>query len=55
LLVHIGAAPDEAWFIDDKKSNVEGARIAGLHATKFVSYEKLEADALRRGLTVPRS
>ena len=54
LLDHIGAAPEEAWFIDDKKSNVEGARIAGLHATKFISYEKLEAEALRRGLTVPR-
>ncbi len=55
LLDHIGATPEEAWFIDDKKSNVEGARIAGLHATKFVSYDRLEAEALSRGLSVPAS
>lgn len=30
LVESLGRKPDECWFIDDKKSNVEGARIAGL-------------------------
>jgi putative hydrolase of the HAD superfamily len=54
LLDRLGARPDEAWFIDDKKSNIEGALLAGLQATQFVSYGKLEIEALKRGLTVPR-
>jgi putative hydrolase of the HAD superfamily len=53
LLDRIGARSQDAWFIDDKKSNVEGARMAGLEATRFVSYEQLAADALARGLSLP--
>lgn len=30
LVEKLGRAPADCWFIDDKKSNVEGARIAGL-------------------------
>jgi glucose-1-phosphatase len=30
LVTSLGRSPRECWFIDDKKSNVEGARIAGL-------------------------
>jgi putative hydrolase of the HAD superfamily len=50
LLQRLGAAPSEAWFIDDKKSNVEGARLAGLDASQFVSFEKLRAEAVARDL-----
>ncbi len=30
LVESLGRKPSDCWFIDDKKSNVEGARIAGL-------------------------
>jgi len=54
LLAHLGVKPEQAWFIDDKKSNVEGALIAGLRATHFVSYAQLVDEARSLGLVVPR-
>ena len=38
LVQLVGQAPENCWFIDDKKSNVEGARLAGLRAHHFVNY-----------------
>jgi putative hydrolase of the HAD superfamily len=53
LLDRLDIPPSETWFIDDKQSNVEGARLAGLQAHRFVSYEGLAKEALRLGLTLP--
>jgi putative hydrolase of the HAD superfamily len=55
LLERIGAAPSEAWFIDDKKSNIEGARLAGLEATRFVGFDRLAQEATERGLALMSS
>ena len=54
LLASLGVAPGETFFTDDKKSNVEGARIAGLHAYRFTGYEGLETEARRLGLIAGR-
>ncbi|MGE0006137.1 MAG: HAD family hydrolase [Parvibaculaceae bacterium] len=50
LMAHLGIDPPQAWFTDDKKSNVDGARIAGLHAHHFVSAAQLRRDLLERQL-----
>jgi glucose-1-phosphatase len=50
LLTHLGLEPAAAWFTDDKKSNVDGARIAGLHAHHFTSAAALRQEALDRHL-----
>jgi putative hydrolase of the HAD superfamily len=49
LVKHLGKNPQDCWFIDDKKSNVEGARIAGLHGHHFRHFEPLEAEAKAMG------
>jgi len=49
LLEQLGHAPAQCWFIDDKKSNVEGARIAGLTAHHFTGFEGLAAEAHNLG------
>ena len=41
LLERMGLAPQRCWFIDDKRSNVTGARMAGLGAHHFRSREQL--------------
>ena len=50
LLRKLGIAPQDAWFIDDKRSNVEGARMAGLIGHHFRAYGPLAADARVLGL-----
>ncbi len=45
----MGHDPQNCWFIDDKKSNVEGARIAGLRAHHFTHYDLLAAEAVQLG------
>ncbi len=50
LLRMLDVPPQDAWFIDDKLSNVEGARMAGLIGHHFRSYELLAADAKTLGL-----
>ena len=50
LMARLGHDPAEAWFTDDKKSNVDGARIAGLAAYHFVSKAKLREHLLERQL-----
>ncbi|WP_395684678.1 HAD family hydrolase [Aestuariivirga sp.] len=41
LMTRMGVEPQACLFIDDKRSNVEGARIAGMLAHHFRSYERL--------------
>lgn len=50
LLEHLARAPAETLFIDDKLSNVEGARIAGLHGHHFTSREAFVAEAEAIGI-----
>jgi HAD superfamily hydrolase (TIGR01509 family) len=46
LVQHLGIAAGDAWFTDDKKSNVDGARMAGLKTHHFVTREALRKEAL---------
>jgi HAD superfamily hydrolase (TIGR01509 family) len=48
LVAHLGLEPATAWFTDDKKSNVDGARIAGLATHHFTSAAALRREALER-------
>lgn len=41
LMQRMGLAPERCWFIDDKRSNVTGARMAGLRGHHFRSREQL--------------
>jgi glucose-1-phosphatase len=52
LLSRLGRQPQECWFIDDKKSNVEGARIAGLRAHHFRNADLLRTEAAAQGFEV---
>ena len=54
LLASLDVAPEDTFFTDDKKSNVEGASIAGLHAYRFTGYEGFETEARRLGLIAGR-
>jgi glucose-1-phosphatase len=49
LTKSIGKDPEHCWFIDDKKSNVQGARLAGLQAHHFTHYDLLAAEAAQIG------
>ena len=49
LLEAMGEKPESCWFIDDKKSNVEGARIAGLRAHLFTGVDGLAVEAKHQG------
>jgi glucose-1-phosphatase len=48
----IGQSPDNCWFIDDKKSNVQGALMAGLRAHHFTQYDLLAAEAAQMGFQI---
>jgi putative hydrolase of the HAD superfamily len=50
LMARLGLEPAAAWFTDDKKSNVDGARIAGLHAHHFISQAQLRKDLRKQQL-----
>lgn len=52
LMERMGADPARCWFIDDKRSNVMGAKIAGLRGHHFRSREKLLPDARSLGFTL---
>jgi putative hydrolase of the HAD superfamily len=52
LLAKIGVAPADTWFIDDKRSNVQGARLAGLKAHHFRSYEAFAKDVKSMGFEI---
>ena len=49
LMERMGTEPAQCWFIDDKKSNVTGARMAGLAGHHFVSHEQLLPDVRAMG------
>ena len=49
LMQALNHKPEFCWFIDDKKSNVEGAKIAGLRAHHFTGFEALTAEARNLG------
>ncbi len=48
----MGVEPASCWFIDDKRSNVVGARMAGLAGHHYRSFEKLRDEALSLGFSV---
>jgi glucose-1-phosphatase len=52
LLAKISVAPSDTWFIDDKRSNVQGAQLAGLKAHHFRSYEPLVKEARSLGFEI---
>jgi putative hydrolase of the HAD superfamily len=49
LTVKMQTDPSRCWFIDDKRSNVSGARIAGLRGHHFRSQEQLMPDIYGMG------
>jgi putative hydrolase of the HAD superfamily len=50
LIDRLGVPASDCWFIDDKHSNVEGARRAGLAASLFTGHAQLQADAIELGV-----
>ncbi|MEP7174141.1 MAG: HAD-IA family hydrolase [Aestuariivirga sp.] len=52
LLTAIKISPSDTWFIDDKRSNVQGAKLAGLKAHHFRSYEALAKDVKSMGYEI---
>ncbi len=52
LLATLGVEPSQTWFIDDKRSNVLGARKAGLQGHHFRSLDLLLAEAKILGFDV---
>ena len=50
LMRRLDIDASKAWFTDDKKSNVDGARIAGLGAHHFTSREGFEREVRAQGL-----
>jgi FMN phosphatase YigB (HAD superfamily) len=52
LLTTIKISPADTWFIDDKRSNVQGAKLAGLKAHHFRSYEALAKDVKSMGYEI---
>ena len=52
LLTTIDISPSDTWFIDDKRSNVQGAKLAGLKAHHFRSYEALAKDVKSMGFEI---
>jgi len=52
LLRRMGAEAGACWFIDDKRSNVAGARLAGLVGHHFTGQDQLQAEARALGFSV---
>ena len=52
LVKSLGHAPEQCWFIDDKRSNVQGAMIAGLHGHRYVDVESLKTEARKMGFHI---
>jgi glucose-1-phosphatase len=52
LVRALGHAPENCWFIDDKKSNVQGALLAGLRAHRFVDFDGLQTEARNMGFAL---
>lgn len=52
LLKALGRSAPDCWFIDDKKSNVEGARMVGIPSHHFRSAKLLIEEARLKGFSV---
>lgn len=52
LMARMGTRPEDCWFIDDKKSNVAGARLAGLAGHHFRNAEQFIPDAMALGFSL---
>jgi putative hydrolase of the HAD superfamily len=52
LLTKLGMPAGQAWFIDDKRSNVAGARLAGLASHHYRSFDALVNEAQAMGFCV---
>lgn len=52
LMERMGTKPETCWFIDDKRSNVTGARMAGLAGHHFRSYAQFIPDAIAQGFAL---
>jgi glucose-1-phosphatase len=52
LVNFLGHKPEDCWFIDDKKSNVQGARLAGLTGHHFRHADLLAKDAQNLGFAI---
>jgi putative hydrolase of the HAD superfamily len=52
-LESLGVEPGEAFFVDDRRENVEAARALGIEAVLFEGEERLAVELERRGLDWP--
>ncbi len=52
LLERMDVAPGQCWFIDDKRSNVTGARMAGIRGHHFRSHEQLMPEVRELGFAI---
>ncbi len=52
LMEKLEQKPERCWFIDDKKSNVEGAKLAGLYAHHFTHCDALVNEAKKLGFVL---
>jgi glucose-1-phosphatase len=52
LLKALGSVAEDCWFVDDKKSNVEGARLAGIAGHHFRSAKLLAEEAAAKGFAL---
>jgi glucose-1-phosphatase len=52
LVKSLGRAPEQCWFIDDKRTNVQGARLAGLVGHHFRHADLLAEDARQLGFAL---
>lgn len=52
LMAQMGTEPGDCLFIDDKRSNVVGARMAGLHGHHFRDRARLEPELAQLGFSL---
>ena len=52
LMERMGVTPDQCWFIDDKRSNVMGARMAGIRGHHFRSRDQLLPEICELGFKI---
>lgn len=52
MVQSLGIRPQEAIFIDDKQSNVDGATNVGIKGILYVTYEQLKKDLQYQGVKV---
>ena len=51
---HVGCAPEELFFVDDREDNVDAARRLGWHASLFSSTQKLADDLEKLSISFNR-